>query len=189
MGTLLLVRHSLTAPVAEQDAHDWPLSAVGRRRCLFLAAALAPWQPTRLVSSTEPKARETARITGALLRRPVSALPGLEEHDRRGIGFLPAAEFQASVAALLTRPGERVFGRETGREAALRFGRALATLNTPGATTVVVTHGSVLTLFLAAQGLVDPLPFWRALGLPALVALRWPDPALLHLQLRLDGTP
>lgn len=153
---------------------------------MLLAAALAPWRPTRLVSSLEAKARETARITGGLLNRPVTAAAGLEEQDRRGVGFLAPAAFHAGITALLTQPGRRVFGRETGQEAADRFRAALTAVAPPTATIAIVTHGSVLTLYLAGLGLVDPLPFWQGLGQPALIVLRWPTPTLLQVRPHLD---
>jgi broad specificity phosphatase PhoE len=180
--TLILVKHSLPAREPGVPAAQWHLSAEGQRRCDPLADHLAAYAPTALVASTEPKAQETAALVAARLDVPWATAPGLHEHDRTGVGWLPEGELDRRVAAFFARPSELVFGQETAAAALARFqGAVAAVLRAPPAgTPVIFTHGTVLTLFVAAGAGVDPFPFWQQLGLPSFVVLSWPDLRLLR---------
>ena len=59
---LILVKHSLPTIVENVPAHEWELSDVGRVRAHQLAGRLNQYQPEVIVSSVEPKAKETAEI-------------------------------------------------------------------------------------------------------------------------------
>ncbi|MCB0005462.1 MAG: histidine phosphatase family protein [Anaerolineales bacterium] len=174
---ILLIRHSQSALDLNRPAAEWPLSLTGRSRATQFAATIANYAPTYLYSSSETKAQETAALIAAALDIPTSSWPGLQEHDRREVTQMPADEFQANVKALLQKPGEHVFGGETGSEVVNRFEKALAELRTrhPGQTIAAVSHGTAITLFLAHHGLVDPVPYWQELRQPALIVLA-PDP-------------
>jgi broad specificity phosphatase PhoE len=65
-----------------------------------------------------------------------------------------------------------VFGDETADAAYARFAAALARQTAKGARDVmIVTHGTILTLYLARVAGVDPFPFWKALATPAAIVL------------------
>ena len=51
----------------------------------------------------------------------------------------------------------------------------------PAGNLAIVSHGTVMTLFLAHVSGIDPVPFWKQLGLPAFVVLSYPDLALLKV--------
>lgn len=177
MRTLLLIRHSLPAIVPGTPAAAWRLSAAGRRRCAPLAHALAHYQPAVAVSSMEPKARETAELVAAALSLPVEMADGLHEHARRTVGYFGSrTEFEARVAEFFARPDALVLGEETATQARDRFERAVAGVVAahPAGNVAIVTHGTVLTLFAAAHAAVEPLAFWRRLGLPCCVAFSLP---------------
>jgi broad specificity phosphatase PhoE len=59
---LILVKHSLPEIVENLPAREWKLSAEGRIRAGQLAERLLPFQPEYIISSIEPKAKETAEI-------------------------------------------------------------------------------------------------------------------------------
>jgi broad specificity phosphatase PhoE len=115
---------------------------------------------------------------------PVRAAPNLHEHERPGTGLDTVERFEAKVARLLRHPGELVFGAETGDEARRRFSAAVERVMSQVAAgnVVVVSHGTVLTLFVAHHVAgIDPVPFWKGLGLPALVVLSYPDLSLVEV--------
>ena len=60
MLRLILVKHSLPEIVPDIPSAKWHLSDEGRRRALVLAGRLSSFEPSRVVSSHEPKAVETA---------------------------------------------------------------------------------------------------------------------------------
>lgn len=174
---LILVRHSLPAMDFAVPSHAWPLSEEGRRRCGPLADALADYGPVAVASSGEPKARETAEVVAARFGLRVTTEPDLREHDRRGTGRLSREVFQAGVGRLFAEPDALVFGNETGAQARQRFARAIDRIvaRHPAGTVVVVSHGTVTSLFVAARAGVDGVALWQQLGLPAYVVLLLPD--------------
>ena len=183
MRKLILIRHSLPEISGDQTASLWQLSEEGRRRCVRLAELLAAHHPNAIVTSTEPKAIETGRIAGERLGIPVEAAPNLHEHERPGTDLDTVEQFQANVARLLEQPCEWVFGAETGDQARERFAAAVddALKQHPAGNVAIVSHGTVMTLFLARTAGVDPVPFWKGLGLPAFVVLSYPDLVILEV--------
>jgi broad specificity phosphatase PhoE len=183
MRKLILVRHSLPVITGEQPASQWQLSEEGRRRCGGLATQLEAHRPSAIVTSTEPKAIETGQLVGRRLGIPVEAAPNLHEHERPGTDLDTPEQFQAKVGRLLENPGELVFGAETGDQARERFSAAVddALKRHPSGDLAIVSHGTVMTLFLARAAGIDPVPFWKQLGLPAFVVLSYPGLSLLEV--------
>jgi broad specificity phosphatase PhoE len=178
MRKLILIRHSAVTQDPTLSSHEWSLSAVGRTRAQALAASIAPHNPTRFITSEEAKAHETGQIIAAALGKPWTTAPGLPEHNREGTPYFPSqAEFEAAVMRLFEQPRELVFGQETAEQACHRFTQTVHTLlaQYPTDTLAVVSHGTVLTLFLAHHNPhLDPVPFWRSLALPSFVVVSIP---------------
>ena len=176
MRRLILIRHS--APEIDPDvpAKEWHLSQEGRRRCEKLARRLKRFSPDVFVSSVEPKAMETAQIVADRLGKPWEVAEGLHEHDRTKEPFTTQAEFEAKVVEFFTRPKELVFGAETADQAGLRFMKAVVDVlpRHGGENVAIVAHGTVITLFVSRISEIEPVPFWKQLGLPAFVVLSWP---------------
>jgi broad specificity phosphatase PhoE len=178
---LLLVRHAAPEVVPGVPAREWRLSDDGRRAAEALAARVTPYLPSLVATSAEPKARETAELLAARLGVPTESAAGLHEHVRDNVGYLGRERFEAAVAACFARPDELVLGRETAAQALARFSRAVEAVLAahPAGNLAIVTHGTVMALFVAARTGRDPLPFWRGLALPDLVVLSLSDFALL----------
>jgi broad specificity phosphatase PhoE len=158
---LILIRHAETEPDFSVPAERWRLSAAGRAQAGRLAAAPF-WSGVEvLVSSDEPKALATAAPAAESRGLRVVALPELREVRRppEKIG-----DYAGAVRAYLSSGRT---GWEPAHEAAARvaggFERALA--EHPGRTIAAVSHGLVLTLWLAALlGRDDRFPLWRTIG-------------------------
>ena len=175
--TVIMVRHSLPTIIPNLPAKEWRLSAIGRRRCIRLAERLRSHSPQVVVSSTEPKALETAQIVGELLDIPVETRERLHEHERPDVQFFEdRAEFEARVARFFAEPDRLVLGRETADQAHIRFSRAVenAVETHPSKTVAISTHGTVMTLLVTRANDLDPFSFWSQLGLPAFVILGLP---------------
>lgn len=142
---------------------------------------LSAYHPAVVISSTEPKAAETAAIIAANLGIPLETEVELHEHDRSNVTHLSQEEFQRSVARLFAQPEDLVFGTETASQAQRRFAEAIDRLlaRHPGGTIAVVAHGTVISLFVGDRcSGVDGYTLWKQLGLPACVVLSLPDFAL-----------
>ena len=170
---LILVKHSLPEVVEGRPANTWKLSEEGQRRAQRLAEELRDFEPEVILSSEEPKAKETAEIIANHLRRTIQMVSGLHEHDRSNVPYLSQDAFQASIRSFFQQPDQLVFGKETANEAHLRFYRAIHSIlnENRNRTVVVVTHGTVLALFVSRLTGSSDLELWSMLDLPSFVAL------------------
>lgn len=157
-------------------AETWRLGAEAADALGETAAALAGAGLRRIVSSPEPKAEGTARILAATLGLPVETRAGLEEHHRLVAQQSPDRDvFVASVRRFFERPEEVVFGTESAAAALDRFRTAVsAVMASSAGDEAIVTHGTVMTLLLAAAGNGDAMAIWSSLALPDHVVLNWP---------------
>jgi len=182
MRKLILVRHSAPEIVSDVSANQWHLSNTGRLRCRKLAERLAVHAPDVIVSSLEPKATETGQIIADILGKPFETAENLHEHERSNVGlFGTKQQFEARVARFFENPRRLIFGEETADEAHRRFAKAVASVirKHPGGNLAIVTHGTVMSLFVARAIGLEPFPFWKRLGLPAFVVLSLPGFGLL----------
>ena len=103
----------------------------------------------------------------------------MSPHERPHVPLLAADVFEWSIQEFFSQPSERVFGSESADEARTRFEQALAPLiDNYSGDLVVVTHGTVLTLTIAARNGIDPFSFWRRLRMPSAVSVTLPDMTL-----------
>ena len=176
MPKLILVKHSQPQIDPLMPAREWHLSAEGRLRCRPLADKLAAYEPGVIVASTEPKAKETAQIVAERLNKPFEVAEGLHEHNRSNVPFYSPQVFDAAIATFFQKPGELVFGRETALQAQERFSQAVedALEKYKDENVVIVAHGTVITLFVAAHTKIEPFVFWKGLGLPSFVVMSRP---------------
>lgn len=165
---MLLVRHSVPAVDPSIPAAEWRLSPEGRRLCEALAGRVAAHEPDLVVSSPEPKARETAELLAARLGLELRESYGLREQERRRVGWLERVELEAGIRRLFAEPDRVVFGEESAAEALARFSGVVEGL---GERAVVVSHGTVISLYAADRSGRDAFELWRALELPDLLVV------------------
>ena len=170
---LILVKHSLPEVVENTPAREWKLSDEGRVRAQHLAERLNQYQPEVIVSSIEPKAKETAEIIAGKHNLELHFVEGLHEHDRSKTTYLSKDEFQASVRLFFEKPNTLVFGYETANDCHMRFDQAVhSVLNLYGNKTItVVAHGTVISLFVSGLTGISDFFIWNELGLPSFVVL------------------
>jgi len=168
---LLLVRHSQSKIETNLSANNWKLSDEGRLRCQGLASKILEYRPTTIFSSPEPKALETARLIAN--SQPITVLNDLREHERYTVPFTSTANFRMSVNRLFFKPDELVFGNETADQAYERFSRAIDKViqRKSEFSNVLITHGTVISLFVSGRIGLDPFDFWQKLEMPSLVVM------------------
>jgi len=170
------VRHSVPDIRRDVPAAAWRLSDAGVARATALARRLDPGSARVVHSSEEPKAVETARALAAAWACDVRTVRGLQEHERPVAQMLTREAFEARIRDLFARPGELVFGAETAEHARRRF--TMAVMRAVAASlddVIVVSHGTVMTLFVAEAAGVEPFAFWRKLDLPCGVVMSVPE--------------
>jgi broad specificity phosphatase PhoE len=178
---ILLAKHCAPEIRRERPALEWTLSARGRDDAVRLAHDVKVHAPVRIVTSTEPKARETGEIVGAELGVPVATRSGLHEHERsREPYFDDLAELHARIQKLFARSDECVFGTESGAAARMRFLAALEDLlgEDSHEPVLVVAHGTVISLAVAEANGLDGFAFWERFGLGDHLVLATPGLAL-----------
>lgn len=176
---LVLVRHARPLLRSGVPAADWDLDqeavpeveALGHAIATFLPAVRDPQTAGTVVASHEPKAVATARELARLWGCSFGKAPGLEEHHRGPLPLVDDLTWRATVSSVFTQPDELVFGEETGAEAGSRFAAgvdavvAAARSRGEGLCTIV-SHGTVITLYLAAANHLDSLELWASLAMP-----------------------
>lgn len=170
---LILVKHSASEIKEDRPANTWKLSDEGQLLAHRLAEQLESFAPEVILSSNEPKAKETADIVASRLQLNVKIVPDLHEHDRSNVPYLSRDAFQASIRDFFEKPDELVFGSETANQACARFYRTVhSVLNEHvNETIVIVTHGTVISLFVSRLTGSSDLELWNKLGLPSFAAI------------------
>jgi broad specificity phosphatase PhoE len=170
---LILVKHSLPELVEGLPAYHWKLSKEGRERAKRLAEELTNFEPEVIVSSSEPKAKETAEILAEYHHLELHIAEDLHEHDRSNVAFLSRDQFQSSVREYFQKPDMLIFGKETAHQSYTRFYRAVHFIlnEHKDKTIVIVSHGTVISLFVSRLTGSPDFELWTMLGLPSFVAL------------------
>ena len=177
MPQLILIKHATPLKDANRPSHEWKLSDAGREQAAALAERLRDRAVDVVVTSTEPKAIETGEIIAKALGVPIESAEGLEEHDRSNVPLMQTREFISTVAMFFKEPNRLVLGRETARDAKERFEDALDEVmrRHESKNVAVVSHGTVLSLFVAPLAKEDPFQLWRRMGLPSYVVVEWTE--------------
>ena len=104
MGYLRFATHPQVRISADIPVPRWGLSDVGRSRALLFASQ--PWlaRTTRLISSDETKALETAAIIAVETGLPIEVRSGLRENDRSSTGYVPQDRFELLANSLFGEP-------------------------------------------------------------------------------------
>jgi|SRR5688572_603238 len=170
---LILVKHSLPEIVEGMPAREWKLSPTGRIRAQELAERLSEFQPQMIVSSSEPKAKETAEIVAGRYNLQLQIADGLHEHGRSKTPYRFRDEFQSAIREFFEKPDVLVFGSETANESHARFYQAIYLIinSNRNKTIVAVAHGTVISLFVSRLIRISGFVLWKELGLPSFVII------------------
>ncbi len=147
MARLYLIRHARSQTMGDV-AERWVLSEQGQRQTGVLARQNF-WREVELIfSSPEPKALQTAEPAARRWGVPLVTVNCLHELHRPRL----VPDYEMVIARLFAEPETSVAGLEPAAQAAERITRCLKeqlAAAHPGQTFAVVSHGLVLTLFLA----------------------------------------
>ena len=180
MARLYLIRHPHTRPDPAVPASQWGLSEMGEEQVRALVKAPFWRQVVALYTSTHPKTKVVGEVVHQVYGLPVYEDAGLDEAAREG--WLEPDEFQAAQRAFFTVTDRApVPGWESADAARARFVAALDALaarHKPDDSLAVVTHASVLTLYLAhVRGEAARYADWSPIGFAEVIAL---DRVSLH---------
>jgi broad specificity phosphatase PhoE len=130
-----------------------------------------------MIASKELKAQQTAQVIAQALKLPLGIEFDLHEHERpQAAGLNSREQFETQLSAFFDHPDRLIFGSESADEAYLRFSGTLDRLikTYPQESLVLVSHGTVISLFVSRRCGVAPFHFWKQLGLPSIIVLSLP---------------
>lgn len=169
MAQLYLIRHARSRMMGDA-AERWPLSEKGRREAGILARQDF-WRRVDLIfSSPEPKALQTAAPAARRWGIPLKVVDCLYELRRPRL----VQDYPKMVERFFANPQENIAGMEPAAQAAERITRCLKELATthPEQTLAVVSHGMVLTLFLAQlENRWPTVTEWQAVPFTGLIVV------------------
>jgi broad specificity phosphatase PhoE len=175
MRTLTLIKHARPHVDPRTSSDQWTLADEGRAGAAALADALRDRPFDAIVSSTEPKARETAEVIGTRLAKPVRTAGGLQEHDRRNVPHMESRAFISMVALFFREADQLILGDETADESYDRFAAAVdRVLAEESGDVAIVTHGTVIALLAERRAKQDPFALWRRMGQPSYIVFELP---------------
>ena len=124
-----------------------------------------------IVTSTETKAVQTSQHVAKQLDLPLHQNPDLGEHRRANEPFFhDPSRFSSTIRRLFEYPDQVIFGTETANEALSRFSRALSGY-LGGPPCLFITHGTVLSLYVASISDRSGFEVWSSLGMPCLITI------------------
>ena len=144
---------------------------------MLLANHLHDYDLSVIVTSPEPKAAETASVIAQENQLRIEYADGLREHSLLNVPFFPdEADLDEKIQLYFNTPDQLVFSDETADEAHTRFTQAISNVidDHPEGDLVVVTHGTVMTLYLSRIAGLSPYTFWKELGTPSFAVVSLP---------------
>jgi len=146
MALLYLIRHARVQMMGSAPQR-WSLSEKGRREAGVLARQDFWREVEHIFSSPALKSQQTAEPAARRWGIPLAVMDCLHELRRPQI----VHDYEQVIARVLAEPETSVAGLEPAVRAAERITRCIKELvaTHPGQTVAVVSHGLVLTLFLA----------------------------------------
>jgi len=176
-GRLILVKHAMPVLEASKAPAEWKLGEQGQKQAFSLIEKLKPYLPFSLYASTESKAYETAAIVAAGLNLDCTLVPGLGEIHRRPLPIMNPAEHRQLNQGIFAQRDQPVLGTESANQALARFSAAIDEQIDPAQTQencVVVSHGTVIALFVEKHNPVDAFELWCKLNCASCVVLVMP---------------
>lgn len=184
MTQIILIRHSETKQNPQASSHTWQLTKRGRERCESLGKKLKPCGVSRIITSEEQKAILTGQLTADVLDIPCETAPALGETKRDTLPYFDKIEdFWAAIENGMRHPDDLVFGEETFTDARTRFANSIDALvaKYPDDKLAIVTHGTVMSLYVSHLTGEDVYTFWRSLQMPTYAILDLDSKSLVEL--------
>jgi broad specificity phosphatase PhoE len=168
---IVFIKHALPVLDGSRPAKEWRLGEEGRVQAKRLALQLRAFAPLRLICSVEPKAMETGQIVAERLDVTLTVAEGLQEFDRPLLPIMTRAEHERMNEAIFTDVERCVLGTESARSALERFSAALDAqlAQTEDEALAIVTHGTVISLFVGAHNGISAFELWKRLSCPSIV--------------------
>lgn len=157
---VVLVRHAEPVVDAHVLPEIWELSSSGRSAARHLASRLARAGLTRLVTSPEVKAVQTAEILGTTLGLAIGVDARLHEVRRPWTPVHPRAEVGRYLA------GDAIEGWEPLEVVCRRVAAALGDADAEEGLVGYVTHGTAMAAHVSTLAAGDPWRFWSELRQP-----------------------
>ena len=157
MAVLRYLSHPQVVVDPAVPVPDWGLSKTGRTRVLALDGVAWLRATTRIVSSTERKAQDTALLVAAMLKLPVLRDPMLNEIDRSATGYVPHDRHEALADAFFADPSASIDGWECADSVRRRGMTAIHRLvaSQRQGDLLIVGHGGIGTLCWCALAGID----------------------------------
>ena len=178
MREIFLIRHADSALDPDVPSEKWGLTSEGVKQARAAGEELADAGLVEVFCSKEPKARRTADLIAETVGLRSRDMAALGEHRRDSWGFLGDDEFKQAVRDVLEVPGESIIGAETGRRAAHRFSGAIAAADkkSPPGPIALVSHGTVMSLFMSQLNGEPAVPMWESMGFAQVFRIEWETP-------------
>lgn len=189
MTKLILIRHSISKQQSGVNSHQWTLTKEGKKLCKFLAEQLRAYAISCIYTSKETKAYLTGKIVADALNIPCKKMSNLEETHRKTVPYYDnVQEFKAAIKNAMRNPDELLFGEETFTDARKRLATQIDSLLAQHSkeTLAIVSHATVLSVYLGHIWKRDPVEIWDAMAMPAYIVLSLPDKKLLKIVNRLE---
>ncbi|MFD1018597.1 histidine phosphatase family protein [Thalassobacillus hwangdonensis] len=175
MGKLILIKHAMPALSEHTPSNQWQLTEEGRKQARSLGEKLKDYSFLKVYSSKEPKAVDTAKEIAAASSVEVEEVHNLHEHVRETNRIIyPRKEWREIIQKFFDHPSELIFGDETADQARERFSKAVKQVlegHPDEEDVIVVTHGTVMTLFITQFNDLDAFTLWDTFGLPSYAEL------------------
>lgn len=162
---LILVRHAQPLRVRTSGGPADPeLAPVGVEQAERVPAALSHHRISRIVSSPQRRARQTAEPTAAKLGLPVELIDDLAEYDRDLPAYIPIEDARVEFEAVYERIKSGHLPEQFDAPAFITRVRdaitEIAAHTDPADTVVIFAHGGVINVILQdVLGLARPLTF------------------------------
>ena len=186
MRKIYLIKHAAPLVHPGIPTDQWPISRGGKGKARELADQLATAEIVAVACSPEPKAEQTAQILASTLGVESQSFPGLHEHERRKVPVMATPEYISAMAQVFLHPDQLILGEETATQALQRFAGAYEQVlaqHSEG-NLAIVSHGTVIALFIASISHENAFAIWRRMSLPSFVVIEEPE----HLLLQNPGT-
>ena len=121
MSLLIYLTHPEVQIDPDIPVPQWGLSEKGRQRTEALKAAISLSKITKIVSSAEKKAIETAEIISQFVGIEPLTREEMHENDRSSTGFIKPDRFEEMADSFFAEPEESVLGWERAIDAQKRI--------------------------------------------------------------------